>query len=223
MAFSFSSSSASISVSVNQNDILFSLTDNKSIKISANSVNGNAKINGSNGNDLIQGGKGNDTLSGNDGNDSIIGGEGNDFLTGGRGNDSLRGGKGKDTLSGNDGNDLIAGGAGNDLLTGGKGKDSFYFDNSKEGIDTITDFNVSQDLIKVSGHKFGGGLVAGDVIDPSQFRIGSAAADSSDRFIYNSSNGALWFDADGNGSIAPIQIATLTTGLKLTHEDIFVV
>lgn len=169
----------------------------------------------------------NDILFSSTGNDSIeisvSSVNGNASISGSTGNDSLLGGKGKDTLSGNDGDDLIVGGLGKDRLTGGKGKDSFYFDHPNEVIDTITDFNVSQDLITVSEDNFGSDLVAGDVIEPSQFRIGSAAADSSDRFIYNSSNGALWFDADGNGSIAPIQIATLTTGLKLTHENISVI
>jgi Ca2+-binding RTX toxin-like protein len=187
MAFSFSSASANISVSIDENNILFSSKEDKSIEVSVDSTNGNANVKGS-----IE-------------------------------NDSLQGGTGQDTLSGNKGDDLIIGRAGNDLLTGGQGKDSFYFDHPNQGIDTITDFDVSQDLIKVSGNNFGSGLVAGDTIDSSQFRIGSAATDTSDRFIYNSSNGALWFDADGNGSIAPIQIATLGTGLEFTQENISVV
>jgi Ca2+-binding RTX toxin-like protein len=148
---------------------------------------------------------------------------GNGSVNGSIGDDVLLGGDGKDTLSGNDGDDLIVGGAEDDLLTGGEGEDRFYFETPNEGIDTITDFNVSEDLIEVSGQNFGSDLVVGDVIDSTQFRIGSAAADSSDRFIYNSSDGALFFDADGNGSLAPIQIATLTIGLELTHENISVV
>ncbi|GAB4226900.1 MAG: hypothetical protein Kow0049_06490 [Stanieria sp.] len=223
MAFSFSSASANISVSIDENNILFSSKGDKSIEVSVDSTNGNANVKGSIENDSLQGGTGQDTLSGNKGDDLIIGRAGNDLLTGGQGNDSLRGGKGQDTLSGNKGDDFLVGGAGNDLLTGGQGKDSFYFDHPNQGIDTITDFDVSQDLIKVSGNNFGSGLVAGDTIDSSQFRIGSAATDTSDRFIYNSSNGALWFDADGNGSIAPIQIATLGTGLEFTHENISVI
>jgi Ca2+-binding RTX toxin-like protein len=44
----------------------------------------------------------------------------------------------------------------------------------------------------------------------------------SDRFIYNNTNGALFFDVDGNGSTAQLQLATLNTGLALTNQDIFV-
>ena len=65
-------------------------------------------------------------------------------------------------------------------------------------------------------------MSAGAVITAAQFQLGSAALDASDRFIYNQTTGGLFFDADGNGGAAQIQIATLSTGLALTHNDIFV-
>ena len=74
----------------------------------------------------------------------------------------------------------------------------------------------------VSAQGFGGGLIAGDTITTAQFLLGSTATNVSQRFIYNSSNGALLFDIDGNGIQIAKQIATLNTGLALTFEDIFI-
>ncbi|WP_019498509.1 DUF4394 domain-containing protein [Pseudanabaena sp. PCC 6802] len=127
-----------------------------------------------------------------------------------------------DRLTGGSGNDTLVGGVGSDTLSGGSGSDSFSFSSPSNGIDTITDFSVADDTISVSASGFGGGLVAGAPITADQFAIGSAAVDASDRFIYNSTNGALFFDVDGTGSTAQVQIASLTRGLVLTNNDIFV-
>ncbi|TRV46369.1 MAG: hypothetical protein EWV42_18375 [Microcystis panniformis Mp_GB_SS_20050300_S99D] len=129
---------------------------------------------------------------------------------------------GKDVLLGTNANDYLIGGAGDDILTGGTGGDIFYFASSNLGNDAITDFTPGQDFIQVSGQGFGGGLMAGDTITQVQFLIGSSATNTSQRFIYNSTSGALLFDVDGNGIQSAKQIATLNTGLALTYEDIFV-
>ncbi|NEP56688.1 MAG: hypothetical protein F6K31_06640 [Symploca sp. SIO2G7] len=55
------------------------------------------------------------------------------------------------------------------------------------------------------------------------FTIGSAATKASDRFIYNDTTGALFFDPDGTGALAQVQFAQLSGGVALTHSDIFVV
>jgi Ca2+-binding RTX toxin-like protein len=52
--------------------------------------------------------------------------------------------------------------------------------------------------------------------------LGARALDASDRFIYNSNTGALLFDVDGIGAIAPVALATLDPRLALTRADIFV-
>ena len=49
------------------------------------------------------------------------------------------------------------------------------------------------------------------------------AGDAGDRIIYNSSTGALSYDADGTGVAAPVQFAHLTSGLALTNSDFHVV
>ncbi|HAJ63277.1 MAG TPA: hypothetical protein DCP31_31965, partial [Cyanobacteria bacterium UBA8543] len=147
-------------------------------------------------------------------------------LTGTSFNDTLRGGTGSDSLTGGDGNDILVGGVGNDVLTGGTGQERFTFNAANEGIDTISDFQTSVDNIYISRAGFGGGLVANAAIATSQFLSGlgvTAATNSTQRFIYNTSTGALFFDADGNGlSSAAIQIATLTGTPTLANTDIFV-
>ena len=59
--------------------------------------------------------------------------------------------------------------------------------------------------------------------DCAAYFIGAAAADASDRIVYNNATGALSYDADGNGAGAAVQFATLTAGLALTNNDFVVV
>ncbi len=153
----------------------------------------------------------------------ISGNSANNTLDGGAGNDTLIGGLGTDTLVGGTGNDSLTGGGSSDKLTGGTGKDRFVFNSKTEGKDTITDFSVIDDTIYLSAASFGGGLAAGAVITAAQFRLGSAAGDSSDRLIYNKSTGGLFFDIDGTGATVQLQFATLSTSLAMTNNDIFVV
>ncbi|HEY9643451.1 MAG TPA: hypothetical protein V6C57_23385 [Coleofasciculaceae cyanobacterium] len=182
------------------------------------------QINAKAGNDIVEGLEGNDTLWGGDGSDRLNGGGGNDQISGEAGSDQLYGEAGSDTLSGGSGNDTCRGGTGNDVLTGGDGSDRFnFFNPALDGIDTISDFNVSQDKIGIyvglysvgSAYK-NAGLTANAAITADQFQLGSQAADASDRFIYDSSTGSLFFDADGTGATAQIQFAKLSPGLALT-------
>jgi len=77
-----------------------------------------------------------DKLYGNDGDDSLYGNYGNDILYGGNGDDLLYGGNGKDTL------------------TGGYGADTFISapgDDGEDSGDTIVDFELGIDSIRVKG------------------------------------------------------------------------
>jgi serralysin len=127
-----------------------------------------------------------------------------------------------DTLTGGAGNDTLIAGSSNDTLTGGTGNDNFSFASLSDRTDRITDFSVANDTILVSATGFGGGLMAGSAITADQFVIGSSATDASDRFIYNDDNGSLSFDVDGAGGASKVQIATLSTDLLLTNNDIAV-
>ncbi|MBD3753872.1 MAG: hypothetical protein IE935_15985, partial [Micrococcales bacterium] len=97
----------------------------------------------------LYGGAGNDTLIGDSRSETILGGGGNDHIEGRGGRDLVEGGAGNDSVNGGDGDDLINGGSGTDSLTGGAGRDWFAF-YAGDGADTITDFNVDEDVIDVS-------------------------------------------------------------------------
>ncbi|AFZ32023.1 Hemolysin-type calcium-binding region [Gloeocapsa sp. PCC 7428] len=181
-----------------------------------------AKIIGSNGSDIIVGTDFNDLILGLAGADIITGDGGNDTIRGGAGADILDGDSGRDLLIGGTGNDTLAGGSGRDTLTGGLGADRFNFDSPNEGTDIITDFIAADDTIVVSPRNFGGGLKPGETIKPHQFRLGTAAGDPSDRFIYDRKSGALYFDRDGIGPSKQIQLATIANKPLLSHADIFV-
>lgn len=124
----------------------------------------------------------------------------------------------------NDGANIIDGGAGSDTLYGYGGADGFQFSTAlgATNIDTITDFVAGTDKIRLDDAIFTavGGLGA---LSAGAFVTGSAAADASDRIIYNSSTGQLYYDADGTGAGAAVQFATLSTGLSLAASDFVVI
>ena len=147
------------------------------------------------------------------------------LLTGNSGNNTLTGNGGNDLLNGGSGNDILVGGDGNDSLTGGAGLDEFVYNSVSEGVDRITDFRVTDDTLVLSVSGFGGGLAIGTLAS-NQFRIGAnatTATTADHRVIYNSTNGALFFDADGLGGSAATQFATLNSKLLLTNADFSVI
>ncbi|MDF5709397.1 MAG: calcium-binding protein [Nostoc sp. S4] len=128
-----------------------------------------------------------------------------------------------DNIVGSNGNDILQGANGNDSLIGGDGTDTFGFYNYNGGVDTIYDFNATNELIQVYAPGFGGGLSTGS-LQASQFTIGTSATTSEQRFIYNSTTGALFFDSDGSASaFTQVQFAQLTAGLSLTNNNFAIV
>ncbi|MEI5682526.1 hypothetical protein AAAK29_29765 [Mesorhizobium sp. CCNWLW179-1] len=136
---------------------------------------------------------------------------------------TLGGNSGNNILRGGAGNDTLAGYLGNDRLVGGEGKDTFVFNTvlGPNNVDTITDYNVADDMIQLDKGIFFG-LAAG-WLSAAAFHIGTAAHDASDRIIFNSTTGGLFFDKDGIGGAAATQFATLTPGLAMTASDFFLV
>ena len=136
------------------------------------------------------------------------------------------------TIIGNSGANTLNGGLGNDTLTGGSGKDKFVF-NTKLGstnVDKITDFNVIDDTIhlenaiftKLTSSTFNS---ITKVLNTANFVSNTTgkAVDANDYLIYNKTDGKLFYDADGSGTGAAIQFATLNTNLLLTNADFTVI
>jgi len=148
----------------------------------------------------------------------------NDNLQGTAGNDLINGLSGNDVLNGGAGNDKLNGNAGNDTLTGGAGKDTFTFNNAvtTTNSDAITDFNPTDDTIKLENGIFKS-LTTTGILAVDKFVIGNAASDGNDYIIYNTNTGGLFYDADGSGTNASVQIAILGSNLTLTNADFAVI
>jgi Ca2+-binding RTX toxin-like protein len=149
------------------------------------------------------------TGNGNASNNFIVGyGADNHIINGLGGDDGLYGGAGSDTLDGGDGIDNLFGGVGNDT-----------FILNKNSADNILDFEFGGDRLQISASTFGGGLTANASLLSTQLLLGSGvstANDVSQRFIYNSSNGDLFFDADGSASVSmAIRIGNLGSNTNL--------
>lgn len=95
-----------------------------------------------------------DRLFGEGGDDILdaTDGKGGNELDGGTGNDRLFAAT-NDRLFGGDGDDTLFAGLGNNTLTGGNGKDTFLLAAATlpTSINTITDFKIGTDALKISG------------------------------------------------------------------------
>jgi len=179
--------------------------------------------NGYRGNDKLYGQDGDDTLLGDAGVDRLFGGGGMDSLVGGLGEDFLDGGLLNDIVFGGDGNDRLLNSLGEDTLTGGDGADVFAF-GSKMGVDHITDFTSASDQITFSRKVFAGIGPVGPLA-ATAFYAGQGAVSghlATDRVIYNTSTGVLYFDPDGSGSRSAVQIAILDGHPALAHSDVLI-
>ena len=176
--------------------------------------------------DRLYGGAAGDQLYGGTGVDRLEAGKGADFLNGDAQTDHLSGGAGADTLIGGDDNDRLFGGGGNDLLNGGAGNDQFVFDMKpvKSGVDTLQDFGNgpgNRDMIHLSLNAFAGIGPKGILAD-GRFHDGTSAADRSDRILYDTASGRIWYDADGSGQTRKVLFAQIIPGTALTADDFFV-
>jgi Ca2+-binding RTX toxin-like protein len=105
---------------------------------------------------------------------------------------------------------------------GGSGRDRFDFTSKGITVDRIADFNVVSDLIRLDDGAFTG-LHKKGKLSLSAFHKGGAAHDVSDRIIYDSKAGALYYDPDGSGDAQQIQFASLKAALRLTYADFVVI
>jgi Ca2+-binding RTX toxin-like protein len=150
-------------------------------------------------------------------------------LTGNDGFNFLIGFAGADTLAGGAGNDALRGGTGNDRLTGDAGVDRFEFLEAPgaANADVITDFTGGVDKIRVDDAFFAGIGAPGafTALDARFFAAPGATggADASDRVVYDTSTGDLYYDADGSGVGAALLFATLQDHPSLAAQDIAVI
>jgi len=206
------------------NRVAFNLTGNEL----ANVLTGNSaanRLDGGAGADTMNGGKGNDTYIVDNAGDVIIDRAGIDTaessvsftLSAGLENLTLTGSDNLDgagnalanTLRGNDGANMLAGGAGKDVLWGGLGDDTFVFDSAlsaSTNFDKVMDFSAG-DQLQLDYAIFAaltGGVADNNLLSGAGV---TAAASSDQHLIYNTSSGALYYDADGAGGAAAILFA----------------
>ncbi len=207
-------------------------------------------LNGGAGNDTLVGGLGNDTYVVNVAGDRIVEGGPGDTDTvqssvtwtlglqlenltllgstaingsGNTSNNVLTGNTGANTLNGAAGNDTLDGKAGLDTLTGGAGLDTFRFSTAPAAAnaDRLSDFVSADDRIVLDDAVFAGIGPVGSLA-AAAYRAGAAAADASDRVVYNAATGQLFYDADGNGAGTAVLFATVAANTAITLGDFFV-
>ena len=167
------------------------------------------ELHGSDAMNTIEGGAGNDRLFGLGGSDTLLGGAGDDVLDGGAKNDRLDGG---------DGNDWLFGGDGYDTLTGGAGSDTFVFNAGLRGsLATIADFTRNIDKIGLDDTGVSS-LSDLQFVDRSSALKTDAAA-----IVYDKASGAVYWDADGNGSAGAVMLGKVTADLDLSLSDFILI
>ena len=142
-------------------------------------------------------------------------------ITGNASGNVLAGGLGKDTL---------IGGLGKDMLIGGAGADSFVFNavlDAASNVDRVVDFAAGTDKLRLDDDVFTA-FTVGVALTASQFVSGagiSAAQTADQRIVYNTTTGALYYDADGLNGEAAVQFAVLgsTTHPSLGAGDFVIV
>lgn len=147
----------------------------------------------------------------------VQGTAGNDTLLGSAASEIFYGVAGNDTLNGGAGGDILVGGAGIDKLTGSTGADTFRFTVQSDSYrnattsfdDTITDFDVTQDKIDLSGLGFTGlGNGRGGTLQVSY-------SASSDRTYIKD------YDADASGNRFELILSGNLTGTLTASHFIF--
>ena len=93
-------------------------------------------------------------------------------------------------------------------VTGGAGADRFRFADiyQEDARDVITDFTQNLDRIQLVGENY---AALGSSVEAGEFAYGTAATTADQHLLYNKTDGALYYDADGSGSQEAVQLATV--------------
>jgi hypothetical protein len=129
------------------------------------------------------------------------------------------------SITGNSASNVLNGKTGNDTLTGGGAGDFFVFNtalNATSNVDTITDFQVNIDKIRMDDAIF---AQVGTSLTASEFVANKSgtATSSAHNILYDTTDGRLFYDPDGTGAAARVHFATLKAGLALDHLDFVVI
>jgi Ca2+-binding RTX toxin-like protein len=140
--------------------------------------------------------------------------------------DRVSGNSAANFLYGAGGDDTLSGAAGNDRLEGAAGNDSYVFAVAPgtANADTVVGFVSGSDKIVLDAAAHAnlgasGNFAAGD----ARFAAGAgftSGRDASDRVVYDTATGNLYYDADGSGAGGAQLIATLQGAPSLIATDI---
>jgi hypothetical protein len=110
----------------------------------------------------------------------------------------------------------------NDRPASTDSNDSFVFDAALDAtnVDTIMDFNVDGDRLRLDDAIFG--QLSAGTLKSSQFRVGEKAMDSNDYIIYNQNTGDVYYDRDGSDSAAAVKFAVIDNKALLTYANFIV-
>lgn len=133
---------------------------------------------------------------------------------------TLIGNAAANTMNGGTGIDTINGGAGNDILNGGGTESDIFVFNSTlsatTNVDTIQSYgtadklNLENAVFTALGSTTGAFTSTDARFYSANFGTGTVkGADSTDRIVLNTSDGALYYDADGSGSVAAVKFAVI--------------
>ncbi len=141
--------------------------------------------------------------------------------------DKLIGNSAANFLRAGGGNDFLAGGLGKDILSGEGGRDTFFFNttlNRLTNVDKIQGFNVIDDTIRLENAIFTE-ITGTRTLTSAQFYKSTAglAHDGSDRIIYETDTGKLFYDSNGSAAGGSVYFATISKNLALTAADFFIV
>lgn len=141
----------------------------------------------------------------------------NDTLVGTAQDDLLNGRRGNDVLQGDDGNDRLIGGQGTNVLWGGQGSDVFVFGGRKAGFDIVADFQSGEDVITISGRRFG-------IETPEAGLDASALQSRSDlSSLLHIGTDGVYGDFNGDGHFAKDELIVKLRGAQITLEDLVLV
>ncbi len=141
--------------------------------------------------------------------------------------DRLSGSAAAERFEGRGGNDTLSGMGGNDTLIGEAGQDTFAFASAPGGgnVDLVADFVSGTDKLSFDTAAFTAiGAPGNFPFGDARFVAGNTTSgiDPTDRIVYNTTTGNLYYDADGSGAGASVLVATLQGAPRIFSDDIVV-